>query len=61
MHLAPFRQGVLEQSSMSIWHTAPVKPERQEESENPEAIQSRIHPLSLPAPQTGPPEELANL
>lgn len=27
MHFAPFRHGVLEQSSMSIWHTGPVKPE----------------------------------
>lgn len=28
MHLAPFRHGVLEQSSISIWQTGPVKPEK---------------------------------
>lgn len=27
MHLAPFKQGVLEHSSMSIWHISPLKPE----------------------------------
>lgn len=26
MHLAPFKQGVLEHSSMSIWHISPLKP-----------------------------------
>lgn len=27
IHLAPFKQGVLEHSSMSIWHISPLKPE----------------------------------
>lgn len=34
IHLAPFKQGVLEHSSMSIWHISPLKPENRSKSIN---------------------------
>lgn len=60
MHLAPFRHGVLEQSSMSIWHTAPLNPERHTEKQL--EVTGRSSPRQLHCQQTlKPTQSSANL
>lgn len=43
IHLAPFKQGVLEHSSMSIWHISPLKPENTIQNNMIEHCKTLIH------------------
>lgn len=40
-HLAPFKQGVLEHSSMSIWHMSPLKPTTQNKEQRSQSFSKR--------------------
>lgn len=42
IHLAPFKQGVLEHSSMSIWHISPLKPENTSQNNMIECFQTKL-------------------